>query len=381
MWAIAVIETRAMGQPSVTIAVDAMGGDHAPDEVVRGVAQLSLSHPHINTVLVGDEARVTAALGHCKHNPEHLSVHHASQAVPMDAKPSEALAALPDASIAVAARLVHDGAAQALVSAGNTGASVLACARTWRLVPGVRRAALAAVYPTQSVRGQKGDPFSLLLDVGATVEATAEDLAAFAVMGASYARVVSRNETPKVALLSNGTEPKKGPSRVVNAHALIQKIPGIEFVGNIEGVDLPRGVADVVVCDGFVGNVVLKMLEGISETALSLAKYAAKEKLMWRAGLAMLSSGFQRIKTLTDWEEYGGAPFLGFDQLFIKAHGRSRARAIQNACKVAAKAAVAQLPSQIATTVSELIPAAPQDSEVTAPLRPRAAPHAGSSGE
>jgi glycerol-3-phosphate acyltransferase PlsX len=358
-----------MAHPPVTIAVDAMGGDFAPDEVVKGVAELSLSHPHINTVLVGDQARISALLGHIKHNPEHLSVHHASQAVPMGAKPGEALAELPDASIVVAARLVKEGAAQALVSAGNTGASVLACARTWKLIPGVKRAALAAVYPTQSVRGSKSDPFSLLLDVGATVEASAADLAAFAVMGASYARVVSRNDTPKVALLSNGTEPKKGPGRVVDAHPLLQRIPGIDFVGNIEGVDLPKGVADVVVCDGYVGNVVLKMLEGISETAMSLARYAAKEKLLWRAGLAMLSSGFQRIKTLTDWEEYGGAPFLGFDKLFIKAHGRSKSRAIQNACKVAAKAAAADLPGQIGKMVGQFIPDGPEEAEVTTPLR------------
>lgn len=358
-----------MSHAPVTIAVDAMGGDFAPDEVVRGVAELSLSHDNINTILVGDQNRITQLLGEVKHNPERLSVHHASQAVPMGAKPGEALAQLPDASIVVAARLVAENHAQALVSAGNTGASVLACARAWKLLPGVRRAALAAVYPTQSQHGQKADPFSLLLDVGATVDASAEDLAAFAVMGASYARVISKNETPKVALLSNGTEPKKGPPRVVDAHALLAKIPNIEFVGNIEGVDLPKGVADIVVCDGFVGNVVLKMLEGISETAMSLAKYAAKEKLLWRAGLAMLSSGFQRIKSLTDWEEYGGAPFLGFDRLFIKAHGRSRARAITNACKVAAKAAAADLPGQIAKTVEQFIPARPEDSEVTAPLR------------
>jgi len=358
-----------MAHPPVTIAVDAMGGDFAPDEIVKGVAEISLGQTHINTILVGDQARITAVLSHVKHNPERLSVHHAPQAVPMGAKPGEALKEFPEASIVIAAQLVRDGTAKALVSAGNTGASVLACARTWRLIPGVKRAALAAVYPTQTQRGSKEDPFSLLLDVGATVDASAQDLAAFAVMGASYARVISRNEIPKVALLSNGSEEKKGPARVVEAHELLRKVPGIEFVGNIEGVDLPKGVADVVVCDGFVGNVVLKMLEGISETAMSLARYAAKEKLLWRAGLAMLSSGFQRIKTLTDWEEYGGAPFLGFDRLFIKAHGRSKSRAIQNACKVAAKAAAADLPAQIGKMVQEFVPAGAEEVEVTKPLR------------
>jgi glycerol-3-phosphate acyltransferase PlsX len=332
----------------VTIAVDAMGGDHAPVAVVQAVAQLSLEQPALNTVLVGDSAAINALLTHAKHNPERISVQHASQAVPMGAKPGEALAEFPDASIIVAAKLVAEGGARALVSAGNTGASVLACAKNFKLLPGVRRAALAAVYPTQSFHGSKKDPFSLLLDVGATLEVSARDLAAFAVMGAVYARAISQNERPKVALLSNGTEPTKGPRSVVEAHPLLQKLPGVEFVGNIEGVDLPKGIADVVVCDGFVGNVVLKMLEGIGETATNLARYAAKEKLMWRAGLAMLSSGFQHLKSLTDWEEYGGAPFLGFDRLFIKAHGRSKERAIANACKVAAKGARADLAGAIA---------------------------------
>jgi glycerol-3-phosphate acyltransferase PlsX len=125
---------------------------------------------------------------------------------------------------------------------------------------------------------------------------------------------------------------------VVAAHQLLRALPGIQFVGNVEGVDIPRGTADVVVCDGFVGNVSLKMLEGISETVMELARYAYKEKVLWRAGLAMLSSGIKRLKDLTDWEQYGGAPVLGFDQLFIKAHGRSRAHAITNAGKVAARA-------------------------------------------
>jgi glycerol-3-phosphate acyltransferase PlsX len=206
------------------------------------------------------------------------------------------------------------------------------------LLPKVRRAALATVYPTRTSHGSKEDPFSLILDVGATVDATAEDLVAFAVMGTAYARIISKNPEPKVALLSNGTESTKGPPRVVEAHAQLKKTPGVNFIGNVEGIDIPKGTADVIVCDGFVGNVCLKMLEGVSETVVELAKYAYKEKLLWRAGLAMLSSGIEKIKEVTDWEQYGGAPILGFDRIFIKAHGRSKAKAIFNAGKVAAKA-------------------------------------------
>ena len=134
---------------------------------------------------------------------------------------------------------------------------------------------------------------------------------------------------------------------MVEAHAKLQQLAGIKFVGNVEGVDIPKGTADVVVCDGFVGNVGLKMLEGVHDTVIELASYAYKEKLLWRAGLAMLSSGFERIKQVTDWEQYGGAPVLGFDRMFIKAHGRSRARAIGNAGKVAAKAVSHQLAAEI----------------------------------
>ena len=309
----------------ITIAFDVMGSDHGPEEVVRGAAQLTLEAPHVHALLVGDREAIDAVLADTKHSAERISVQHATEYVGMDEKPGEALARKKNASVSVAARLVAEGEAQALVSAGNTGAGVLACSRHFQLIPGVRRAALAAVYPTRGTRGAKEDPFSLILDVGATVEATAEDLVTFAVMGSAYARIVSKNERPKVALLSNGVEPQKGPPRVVEAHTRLSAMPGLNFVG----------------------NVCLKMLEGVHETVVELARYAYKEKLRWRAGLAMLSSGIQRIKDITDWEQYGGAPVLGFDRIFIKAHGRSKARAITNAGKVAAKAVAHQLGTAI----------------------------------
>lgn len=326
-----------MGKP-VTIAFDVMGSDHGPSEVISGAARLSLEAPHVHALLVGDQRVIAEGLARVRHHAERISVHHAAEFIAQGEKPGEALARKPDASVVVAARLVAGGEAQALVSAGNTGAGVLACARYFKLLPGVRRGALAAVYPTQRLHGDKEDPFSLILDVGATVETTAEDLVTFAVMGAAYAKVISKNPSPSVALLSNGTEPLKGPPRVVEAHERLQSLPGLRFIGNVEGVDIPKGTADVIVCDGFVGNVCLKMLEGVHETVVQLARYAYKSKLRWRLGLAMLSSGIRRIKDVTDWEQYGGAPVLGFDRLFIKAHGRARARAITNAGKVAAKA-------------------------------------------
>jgi glycerol-3-phosphate acyltransferase PlsX len=229
----------------------------------------------------------------------------------------------------------------------------------------VRRAPLAAVYPTETRRGEKDDPFSLILDVGATLDVDADDLVSFAIMGSAYASTISRNPRPRVALLSNGAEAGKGPPEIVEAHRLLTQATELNFVGNVEGVDIPRGSADVIVCSGFVGNVVLKMLEGVSETVVRLASYAYKERLVWRAGLMMLSGGIKRLKELTDWEQYGGAPVLGFDKLFIKAHGRSKAPALVNACKVAAKAVQADLAREIEEGVrvfhqrEALLPASP----------------------
>jgi phosphate acyltransferase len=335
------------------IVVDAMGGDYAPGEIVKGAAEASLGLTDTELILVGDAAAIGKLLPRVRHDGSRVRVHHAPATVYMDEKPSEALASKPDSSIVIAADLVARGEGDALVSAGNTGASVLACARRWNLMKGVHRSALGTVYPTELRRGHKDDPFSLILDVGATIDASAQDLVTFALMGAAYARVISKNPRPRVALLSNGTEAGKGPRSVVEAHELLLAATELNFIGNIEGIDIPRGVADVVVCSGFVGNVVIKMLEGVSETVLRLARYAYKEKLMWRLALAMLSGGIERLKELTDWEQYGGAPLLGFDHLFIKAHGRSKARAVCNAVRVASKALRSDLCGTIASTLGE----------------------------
>jgi glycerol-3-phosphate acyltransferase PlsX len=327
----------------VTVALDAMGGDFAPAELVAGAAMASTDEhgPHI--LLVGDVARLQAELKKHKHTPGRFSFEAAQDVVPMDAPPREALDSLPDASVSVAARAVCSGKADALVSAGNTGALILSCSANWNRLEGVRRCALAAVLPTERRRGENQDPFSLILDVGATVEASARDLAAFAIMGSAYAERISRNPRPLVALLSSGREPGKGRPEIVAAHRLLKLHPAMTFIGNVEGVDLPHGRADVIVTDGFTGNVVLKMLEGVSETVMNIGRYAYRSNLFWRAGLMFLGSGIRQLRQLTDWQEYGGAPILGFDRVCIKAHGRSRRRAIANAIRVANKAVRTEL--------------------------------------
>lgn len=322
----------------ITIAVDAMGGDFAPEAAVGGAAQVSREPDSPHVLLVGDEERMRSLLRGLEHDPTKLSLQHARTAIPMDADPNDALERFPDASLPLAARVVADGEAEALVSAGNTGAVILTCARTFARLEGVSRCALGAVFPTERRRGEKNDPFSLILDAGLTLDVGAEDLVTFAIMGAAYASRISHNPSPRVALLSNGSESNKGTARVVDAHARLAQLRSLNFIGNVEGMDLPQGMADVVITDGFTGNIVLKMLEGVAETVSNLARYAFRQNLMYKAGLTLLSPAVKRLRAVTDWEQYGGAPVLGFDRVVIKAHGRSTERALANAIKVAHKA-------------------------------------------
>ncbi len=334
-----------------TIALDAMGGDNGVAAAVRAAAAVSLAQD-TGVLLVGDRAAIDAELRRTRYDASYLSIHHASQAIGMAESPRAALQAKPDASLLVGARLVAEGAADGLVSAGNTGAAILACATYFKTIPGVPRTALAAVIPTERRRGPHDDPFSLILDVGATLDASADALVAFAHMGSAYASRISRNARPRVALLSNGEEAHKGPPAVVEAHRRLAADARINFIGNVEGVDLPRGTADVVVTSGFTGNVVLKMIEGISDTVMDMARAANRSRLAWKLGLYMLRGGILHLRNVTDWQQYGGAPILGFDHPFIKAHGRSSDRAIQNAIKVAAKAARSNLCAEIASTLA-----------------------------
>jgi len=332
----------------VRVALDAMGGDHGAAAAVEGAATLSREERPVRVLLVGDSALIHERLNEVPHDPAWLQVVHAEGCVAMDDKPGKALEDMPDCSINVASRLVAAGEADALVSAGHTGATILAASRHFERIPGIRRAALAAVYPTEQRHGPRGDPFALMLDVGATLKAEPEDLVGFAVMGSAYARIISDNPSPRVALLSNGTESNKGTPAIVEAHRRLRELDTIHFHGNIEGLDIPKGTVDVVVCEGFLGNVVLKMLEGVSEVVADLVKDSMDRKIQWRLGIAMLAKGLKQLRTLTDWKQYGGAPLLGFDKVVIKAHGRSNARAVRNAIKVAAKAVDRDLAGQIA---------------------------------
>jgi glycerol-3-phosphate acyltransferase PlsX len=335
-----------------TVALDTMGADGGVEPIVHGAAQLSLEDNEVHVILVGDEAQIGAALETVKHDATKLSIEHSPDRIVMTDKPSDALDANPKCSILEACRLVHGKRADVLVSAGNTGAVILGASRVFERLPGVRRVGLAAVYPTVQTHGPYEDPFALILDVGATLHCNADDLVAFSVMGGCYSRIISNIERPRIGLLSNGTEPTKGTKAIVEANARLRDMPSVEFVGNIEGLDIPRGTVDVIVCEGFIGNIVLKMLEGVSEVAKDLARAAYGKNLLYKLGLGMLSKGIKKLRGLTDWKQYGGAPIVGFDHLVIKAHGRSNARAIRNALKVAAKTVDRRLADQIRDDMS-----------------------------
>lgn len=335
-----------------TIALDAMGGDHAPEAVVRAAALVSTT-TDIDMMLVGDEVRIQAILEHVAYDPERLAIVAAGQVIGMGDDPRDAVRTKKDASLLVAIRAAAEGRADAVVSAGNTGACILGAAEHFTLLPGIRRAALASVYPRQAEHAGQ-DRLALLLDVGATVRCEADELVQFALMGSAYARRVSKVAEPRVGLLNMGAEESKGGAVLVEAHRRLRQQTVINFVGNVEGHDLVHGKADVIVCEGLLGNVALKLLEGVSSALDDLARGAAEQRFVWRVGLRLLSQGIDRVHALTDYTQYGGSPILGFDRLFIKCHGRSNQQAIANAVKVAAKAVRDRVPTEVRDALARM---------------------------
>jgi glycerol-3-phosphate acyltransferase PlsX len=335
-----------------TIAVDAMSGDRAPAEPVRGVAEVSLQ-TDIDCLLVGDEARIQAVLDEGPYNPERIAVLHCKDALGRDDDPKEALRLRKDASLLVGLRAVADGRADALVSAGNPGVAILGAARHFELLPGIRRAALAGVLPRHTeYPGQ--DPLGLLLDTGATVHCEPAELVQFAAMGSAWARRISKIPSPRVGLLNMGKEENRGGEVLIEAHRRLRQQPSLQFVGNVEGDDLVRGTADVIVCEGIVGAVALKLFEGVSAILDDVARAAAERRLMWRVGLRLLSQGVERAQALTDDSRYGGAPLLGFRQLLLTCHHDASAKSIGNAVKVAAKAVRDRVLAEMADALGAL---------------------------
>lgn len=318
-----------------TIALDAMGGDQGPTPNVAGAVQATTANP-VRIILVGDEKILKQELKQHHYKDDAIEVVHAAENIGMDELPKEAVEKKTDASVLVAAKLVQEGKADALVSAGSTGSVVLSAAKYIPRIQGVRRTAIATVYPTMN-EFKKDDHLALMVDVGANVHCGPEELVQFAIMGARYVGTVRSVDNPTVALLNIGEEESKGGEIMQTAFQLLKQTPHLNFIGNIEGKDILRGVVDVIVSEGFVGNIVIKTLEGAAHAVGALSKMAFKQKFIWKMGLLMLRKGLSMLREVTDYSEYGGAPLLGFDKMVIIAHGRSSGKAISNAIKVAGK--------------------------------------------
>lgn len=306
-----------------------MGGDEGPRWIIDG-ALVAARHLQAGLLLVGHAAVIEAELArHPRAASLDVRIIDTTESVGMGEPAAAALRRKPRASIRLAAEAVRDGEAAALFSAGHTGATVMAALAAFGRMPFVDRPALATIIPTR-----KGP--AVLLDAGATVECRPQHLVQFAVMGAAYARVVLGCEAPRVGLLSVGTEEGKGNELTREAHQLLKSAPVI-FVGNVEGRDVYAGDVDVIVCDGFTGNVTLKISEGLVETVEHLLHAELSSTFGTRVGYLLSRQAFRRFRRRVDVSEYGGAPLLGLNGLCVVGHGRSSAKAVRNAVAMAAR--------------------------------------------
>ncbi|RMG68951.1 MAG: phosphate acyltransferase PlsX [Calditrichaeota bacterium] len=335
-----------------TIILDAMGGDHAPDVIVYGARQALARRRDLKLIFVGDSNRLKPLLEKAELSPANYKIVHTDQVVSMDEVPRAALQYKPRASVLLAAELLARDQGDVMLSAGNTGATILACSQKIERLPGVERSALAAVLPSMRQRPQ--DPGkTMMLDVGATLHCTSNQLVSFAIMGTHYFREVLGFTQPRVGLLNIGEEDTKGHQILVETNARLRRLGGIQFVGNVEGKDIMRGLAEVVVTEGYVGNIVLKSMEGLAENAIEMIRKIWQHSVFYKLGLLLLSPAIKRIKRRVDYTEYGGAPILGFKKLIFKAHGRSNEKAIGNAILVSASAVEHDLVGKISQAVEE----------------------------
>jgi glycerol-3-phosphate acyltransferase PlsX len=324
----------------VTIAVDAMGGDHAPRTEVEGAIRAAKSLD-VKVILVGREDALRDELGrHDGARSLPIQIVHASERVTMEDSAAKAVRGKRDSSIRVACRLVRDGFAEGLVSAGNTGAVMVTAKLVQGMLPGVDRPALASAFPTLT-----GRP-AVMVDVGANVDCTDRMLGQFAVMGEIYSRVIFHVENPRVGLLSIGEEDVKGNELTRRAHALLKTLP-LNFIGNVEGGELYSGHTDVLVCDGFIGNVALKVSEGLVDVIKQMLQESLEATIAGKIGYVLSKAAYAAFKKRVDYSEYGGAPLLGVRGVCIICHGRSNANAIKNAIRVAAEFSSGQINNRI----------------------------------
>ncbi len=311
------------------IAVDAMGGDKAPREIVAGAILAAKAWPDYKIVLVGEQNLVRAELDKHPDVPKTVTVHHAGSFIRMDESASLAIRKKKDASVSICADLAREGMVDAFVTAGHTGAAVVASTLKLRLLDGIERPGIGILLPTL------GTP-TLLIDVGANIDPKPLHLYQYAMMGDVYFRYILRKNRPSVGILNIGEEETKGTEHIKEAHQLLNKSK-LHFLGNVEGRDIFAGTVDIVVCDGFVGNVVLKVSESIAGVIGKLLKQQLRKNPMTMLGAILAKPAFDALKKEIDYSEYGGAPLLGVDGVCIISHGSSDARAIKNAIRVASE--------------------------------------------
>ncbi|MEJ2110378.1 MAG: phosphate acyltransferase PlsX [Acidobacteriota bacterium] len=310
----------------IKIAVDGMGSDNAPYSEIEGCVEAARSYD-VHITLVGREEVLAPILEKTGGTGLPIDIQNATETIAMDESPTLALRKKKDSSIRVAAKLVREGIASGLVSAGNTGAAMATSKMVLGMVPGVDRPALAAIVPTLAGH-------AVLLDVGANVACKPQHLVQFAVMGHLFSKIIVGVDSPRLALMSVGEEESKGNDLTKDVHQVLKQLQ-FNFIGNAEGRDIFNGRADVIVCDGFTGNVALKTSEGLIEAVLKLLKEELSSNLQSKIGALLSKQAFRRLKKRLDYSEYGGAPLLGLRGVSIICHGRSSSNAIKNAIRVA----------------------------------------------
>ena len=329
------------------IAVDAMGGDYAPEEVVLGAIEAVKSYS-LDVVLVGDTNKIKEVLNrYGAKDHSHVSIGHASQVIDMGEHPAQAIRKKKDASIVVATQLVKDGACDAVVAPGSTGAAVTAALLGLGRIKGIERPCIATPIPSK-----KG--ITVLLDSGANANSKPKHLVEGAIMGSHYAKYILGVGKPTVGLLNIGEEASKGNELAQATYPLLEKLKTISFYGNVEGRDIPKGTVDVVVCDGFVGNVILNFGEGMAMFIIRLVKDTIKSSgFIAKLGALAVYPALRTLKKRLDFTEYGGAPLLGVDGSFIICHGSSKAKAIKNAIRVAGELAQQDVVGHIRKSIEE----------------------------
>ena len=313
----------------IRIALDAMGGDHAPSETIKGAFMALSLLPNIEITLVGQESRISRELKKHKHNPR-ISVHNASEVISTSEPPIQAIKQKKDSSIMKGVALVKEGKADAFVSAGNTGALMASSLFGLGRVSGIERPALATIFPSK-----KGKV--ILLDMGANVDCKPTHLVCFAKMGTVYSRYVLHVDNPKVGLVNIGEEPEKGNELTLSTYPLLKEEKTINFTGMVESKEIFAGQTDVVVCDGFTGNLILKFGESTATFIFEMLAGELKSHPLAALAAFCLIPSLLRLKKKVDYDEFGGAELLGINGVVVKAHGRAKSKAIMNAIRVAAE--------------------------------------------